>query len=100
MLLITRRYKIIRFVALKIVDITDNTKYPDLYDEKCTLRAFWKFGVLVKCFWQEGIKVWRVADWMDASVGNVQKHNDFWDIPRGCIVKCLLGNKIEIKESK
>lgn len=89
-----------RFVALKIIDITDNTKYPDPYDEKCTQREFWKFGALVKCFWREGIKIWRVIDFLDASIGSIVKSNDFWDIPRGCIVKCLKGNRIEVKESK
>lgn len=90
-----------RFVALKVVDITDNTKCPDPYDEKTVQRSFWKFGILIKCFWQESIKIWRVIDWMDATIGkNIQRHNDFWDIPRGCIVECILGNRIEIQEKK
>ena len=89
-----------RFVALRVVDITDNTKCPDPFDTKHIQREFYKFGVLVKCFWHDGIKIWRVLDWMDASIGNIQKHNDFWDIPRGCIVECKVGGRIYMTERK
>lgn len=88
-----------RFVALKVVDITDNTKCPDPFDTTVTSKEFWKFGVLVKCFWREGIKIWRILDWYDVSRDNSQHQNDFWDVPRSCIIRCIKGNRVVVEKN-
>jgi len=90
-----------RLVALKIRDITDHHKTP--FPKKETpARIFWKFGLLIRTFKQDGLKIWRVLDWYDASpnIKEECKVNDFFDIPRGCIIKAIMLDKAKLEDFK